>query len=53
MGTWFGSQRYRKETGRDPLDPFLHFLKIAWGNPQEERVVGWNLHLRVGRINGR
>ena len=53
MGTWSGSQRYRKETGRDPLDEIRNDLAGAWGDPQQEREVGWDLHLRVGRVTGR
>jgi SAM-dependent methyltransferase len=52
MGTWSGSQRYRKETERDPIDEIREELTAAWGDPTEEREVAWDLHLRVGRITG-
>jgi ubiquinone/menaquinone biosynthesis C-methylase UbiE len=51
MGTWSGSQQFRKETGRDALDEIRNELVAAWGDPSEEREVVWDLHLRVGRVN--
>ena len=41
MGTWSGSQRYRKETGRDPLEEIREELVAAWGDPDRERDVAW------------
>jgi hypothetical protein len=32
MGTWSGSQRFRKETGRDALDEIRDELAAARGN---------------------
>jgi hypothetical protein len=51
MGTWSGSQRYRKETGRDPIDEVRDELTAAWGDSYNVRMVGWDLHLRVGRVS--
>jgi ubiquinone/menaquinone biosynthesis C-methylase UbiE len=50
MGTWSGSQRYRKETGKDPLDAIRDELTAAWGDSYNVRMVAWGLHLRVGRV---
>jgi SAM-dependent methyltransferase len=53
MDTWSGSQRYRKETGRDAIDEIRGELTASWGDPSEEREVAWDLHLRVGRVDQR
>ena len=52
LGRLSGSQRFRKEAGRDTLDEFRDELAAAWGDPEGEREVAWDLHLRVGRISG-
>jgi ubiquinone/menaquinone biosynthesis C-methylase UbiE len=49
LGTWSASLRYRAETGRDPIDVVRKELESAWGTPQQERRVSWELHLRAGR----
>ena len=53
LGTWSASQRYRKETGRDPIGEIREELAAAWGDPSQEREVTWTLRLRVGMITGR
>jgi hypothetical protein len=53
LGTWSASFRYRKNKGRDATDEIRDEMKAAWGDPQQEREVVWDLHMRVGRINGR
>jgi SAM-dependent methyltransferase len=52
MGTWSGSCRHRKATGRDPLGEIRDELAAAWGNSDQQRDVTWDLHLRVGRVPG-
>ena len=52
MGTWSNSQRYRKETRRDPIDEIRGELAAAWGDPDQQREVAWTLFLRVGMITG-
>ena len=52
MGTWSGSQRYRKETRRDPIGEIRDDLVAAWGDPDQQREVAWTLFLRVGMITG-
>jgi hypothetical protein len=50
LGTWSASLRYRTQTGRDPIDEIREELVAAWGDPQQEQQVTWDLHFRVGRI---
>jgi ubiquinone/menaquinone biosynthesis C-methylase UbiE len=47
MGTWSATQRFRAETGRDPLETFRPAMAAAWGDGQ--RTVTWPLILRVGQ----
>lgn len=47
--TWSSVQRYRKETGRDPLAEVMDGLTAAWGDPAEARTVHWPIFIRAGR----
>lgn len=49
LRTWSSVQRYRKETGRDPLDEVMDGLTAAWGDPAEVRTVHWPIFIRAGR----
>jgi len=51
LGTWSASLRYRTQTGREPMDEIRDELAGAWGDPQQERQVAWDLFMRVGRIS--
>jgi len=48
-----GSQRFRKETGRDPIGEIRYELAASRGDPSQERDVAWTLRLRVGMITGK
>jgi ubiquinone/menaquinone biosynthesis C-methylase UbiE len=50
FGSWSSTQRYRKDTGHDPLALIADDLEAAWGDPERAREVVWPLNLRVGRI---
>ncbi len=50
-GTWSASLRYREKTGRDPVDEVREELLAAWGDPEQERQVAWDLYLRAARIH--
>jgi len=47
LGTWSSVVRYRRLRGRDPVALVAPMLRQAWGSG--ERVLGWPIHLRVGR----
>ena len=53
LGTWSASNRYRTQTGREPTDEIRDELAGAWGDPQQERQVAWDLFMRVGKVSGR
>jgi SAM-dependent methyltransferase len=50
FSTWSGVNRYRKDTGRDPVAALGRRLAAVWGDPGQARPVRWPLHLRVGRV---
>ncbi len=47
--TWSASQRYRKETGEDPIAQVRGDLAAAWGDPAEPRSVRWPIFMRASR----
>ena len=53
LGTFSASLRYGKQTGRDPIDEIREELAEAWGDPEQERQVAWELFMRVGRVSRR
>jgi hypothetical protein len=52
LGTWSASQRSRQTHGTDPLDDVRAELAQAWGVAEDEQIIRWPLHLRVGRTDG-
>ncbi len=51
LSSWSGTRNYLEDRGRHPLLEILEPLQQAWGDPQQERLVRWPLHLRVGRVS--
>lgn len=49
LGTWSAGQRYRAQTGEDPLPLLQPGLTAAWGDPGTRRMIRWPLSFRVGR----
>jgi SAM-dependent methyltransferase len=47
--SWSATQKYREAGHPDPLVPVLPALAEAWGNPQAERLITWDLFLKAGR----
>lgn len=50
LATWSATQRYRETHGENPLELIRAPLARAWGEDSAPRVVGWPLHLRIGRV---
>ncbi|MBL9173311.1 MAG: class I SAM-dependent methyltransferase [Verrucomicrobiales bacterium] len=50
FGTWSATNRYRKATGLNPLEPLRDSLLPHWGDPSQTRRILWPLALRVGRL---
>lgn len=50
LGTWSATSAYRRATGADPLPLVADALRAAWGPPERERGITWQLTIRAGRI---
>lgn len=49
FSTWSATNRFMKETGRNPLERLSESLSRAWGGVHSPRLVVWPLSLRLGR----
>jgi SAM-dependent methyltransferase len=52
LETWSPVRRYIERHGTDPVIEVARELGPAWGNPDEEKLVRWPIHMRVGRAPG-
>lgn len=50
LATWSAVDRYRKQTGRDPLPDLYAELLPLWGEPSLRRRAVWPLMGRIGRV---
>jgi len=50
LRTWSAVDRYRRETGDDPVSPLGAALRAEWGDPALAREIAWPLAFRVGRV---
>jgi hypothetical protein len=50
VGTWSATQRYREETGGDPIPDLVRDLDAAWGGPALRRRARWPIAVRAGRV---
>jgi hypothetical protein len=48
LATWSAVQRFRDDTGRDPLPDLRARLRESW-HRGEPRTLRWPIHLRLGR----
>ena len=49
LRSWSATQRYIAANGSDPVATIESELLDAWGDPEEERAVRWDFHVRAGR----
>ena len=50
LQTWSPVRRYIERHGRDPVADVASELAPAWGNPEDEKLVRWPIHMRIGRV---
>jgi hypothetical protein len=50
LRSWSATQRYIKAKGADPVAMVERDLVAAWGDPETRRDVGWDFHVRCGRL---
>lgn len=51
LNTWSAVKEFQKQNHKNPIDLILKELRESWGNPEEQILIQWPLHLRVGRVN--
>lgn len=49
LETWSATQRYRQQTGQDPVAAVRPALQAAWGDPAVPRKITWPLALLLAR----
>jgi hypothetical protein len=50
MSTWSATKAFIRAKGFDPVERLAGEFAAAWGNPDEERTVRWELTVRIGRV---
>jgi SAM-dependent methyltransferase len=53
LRSWSAVDRYRRETGDDPVTPLGERLRAHWGDANEVREISWPVSFRVGRVPAR
>lgn len=48
LGTWSATNRYRQDTGINPLPKLQEAFAEHWGEPESMQRLHWPMHLRVG-----
>ena len=49
LNSWSATQRYKEQNGHHPLEKIWDELSAAWGNENDQRLVRWPLHFRIGK----
>ncbi len=49
LNSWSATQRYREQNGHHPLEKIWEELASAWGNENDQRLIRWPLHFRIGK----
>ena len=49
LDSWSATQRYKEQKGSHPLEAIWDQFTAAWGNENEQRLVCWPLHFRIGK----
>lgn len=52
LNSWSATQRYREQNGHHPLESIWSELSSAWGNENDQRLIRWPLHFRIGKNTG-
>jgi hypothetical protein len=50
MQTWSAVKRFSTERKFDPLSLIMGELERLWGKHDKQKVVKWDINLRVGKI---
>lgn len=47
---WSGAQKYREDTGQDPIDKIGEELSTVWGSPDTVHKLSWPIFMRASRV---
>lgn len=48
LSTWSAFQKYVKANGTNPVDLVSDEFEIAWGNPEEKRIITFPIFVKMG-----
>lgn len=51
MQTWSAVKRFNNEKKFNPLNLIIDELEKLWGNHEDQKVVKWNINIRIGKIH--
>ncbi|WP_133128170.1 class I SAM-dependent methyltransferase [Legionella nagasakiensis] len=51
LNTWSAVKEYQKRNHENPIELIINDLQTAWGDPREQYIMRWPLHLLVGLIH--
>lgn len=51
METWSSVKRFQRDRGFNPLDLVKQDIQMLWGGKDEQKLVRWNINLRVGLVH--
>jgi ubiquinone/menaquinone biosynthesis C-methylase UbiE len=49
LNSWSATQRYKEQNGHHPLEKIWSELSTAWRNENDQRLIRWPLHFRIGK----
>jgi ubiquinone/menaquinone biosynthesis C-methylase UbiE len=49
FSTWSATQLYKDQNHSDPVMELYEQVKSHWGDPEDEKLLSWELSLRIGR----
>jgi len=49
LDSWSGTQKYRKQKGKHPLEEIWNELSNDWNDEKEKQSVRWQLFFRIGK----
>jgi SAM-dependent methyltransferase len=51
LNTWSSVQNYLKANATNPIDLIAQDLAKVWQSPDNQRLITWDIYLKVGRVN--
>ncbi|AHE67526.1 hypothetical protein Loa_01981 [Legionella oakridgensis ATCC 33761 = DSM 21215] len=51
LNTWSAVKEYQKYNHENPIELIINDLQAVWGDPKEQRIMRWPLHVLAGLIH--